>query len=352
MAAWLNAPVGASPSVGIRWPEASCSQRYASEIRGSLDLVRRSDCVDGLIYPDWEAVQNWVEDNLASWDLDPHDLWGDISVDWFGRLQASLGDGFQLRRSTNFLLLHDLPPRHGDLLLTHCERVHAMVEAFLGTASCKEGHGPIGIFQAGEVADFYRYADAYFTDDEGQMPSIGGLFIQQGYGHVALSGSDLLTLERVVTHELAHAAVQHQGLPLWLDEALAMGIEGKVHGESMHADYASRAGLHGAHWDKETIQGFWTGASFRDAAVIGASEAGEVSVSDLSYVLATQLFQRIYRDIGSNPEQFARFVDLASWEDAGERACRECIGVRLGELADSSLGPGDWSFQGTAPADP
>ena len=55
------------------------------------------------------------------------------------------------------------------------------------------------------------------------------------------------------------------------------------------------------------------------------------------------LLNVINRELKPSPEVFRRFVKQSDWADAGEAAACEQLEVRLGEIAEVFLGPGDWT---------
>jgi len=85
---------------------------------------------------------------------------------------------------------------------------------------------------------------------------------------------------------------------------------------------------HFAYWNADNIQRFWAGVSFH--------EPGEPNA--LSYSLAQILLNLLLQQ---NPE-ISDFVRQASRQDAGQTAALDCLGIDLGDLARTFLGPGDW----------
>ena len=85
---------------------------------------------------------------------------------------------------------------------------------------------------------------------------------------------------------------------------------------------------HFEFWNEQNIQTFWAGTSFGEF-----QEATELSYN-LAEVLVTQL--------GENREPFLDFVARAHYDDAGQTAALDCLGLSLGAAAATFLGEGNW----------
>ena len=159
----------------------------------------------------------------------------------------------------------------------------------------------------------------------------GGMFLSDGYTHVAtFDRPDPNTIGQVLVHELAHNLTCHLPQPTWLGEALAMFFECDIVGGTQRT-LADLVEKHREFWNAETIQRFWRGDSF-----------WALEGHDVSYSLADTLFRLIRTDIQPSPESFQRFVLAADWNDAGDAAARDYLGISLENLAATFLGPGDW----------
>ena len=135
-------------------------------------------------------------------------------------------------------------------------------------------------------------------------------------------------LAAVLAHEITHAHLAPLELPRWIDEGMAMLVPKLLLGDALDPKLdAETFARHRELWDEDTIQDFWSGESFRDP-----------ETSELSYGLAEVLFAIILK----NSQHLGDFVRMASWEDAGQAAAEEHLGVSLEEIAAEFLGPGDW----------
>jgi hypothetical protein len=181
--------------------------------------------------------------------------------------------------------------------------------------------------------DYYAYISFYYP--EGTHASTGGVFIAQGYAHVALPYTDVDFTEHVLVHELAHNLLCHLPIPAWLNEGLAMVIEERALRRPFRVD-AELVERHIRQWNDENIQSFWAGTSFR---VPG--DESELSYS-LAWILVTLLTEK---------KDFRDFVANANWRDAGQDSAQTTLDCDLGEIAGTFLGPGNWRPQRKAIAE-
>ena len=71
---------------------------------------------------------------------------------------------------------------------------------------------------------YYDYiADMY--PETGEFALTGGMFIDRGYGHLAMCMAYAGDHDRTIAHELSHALLRHLPLPLWLNEGVTQVIE-------------------------------------------------------------------------------------------------------------------------------
>ena len=142
---------------------------------------------------------------------------------------------------------------------------------------------------------------------------------------------DIYYSEPIAVHELTHACLAHLPIPLWLNEGMAVLMEDVLAGHRLFLD-KEMVKRHQKYWNEETIQGFWSGESFL------AFDDGQ----ELSYNLAHILVRNISQDFTA----FATFSNNASYEDAGELAAKEFLGVSLTQIVGSFLGEGSWQPNG------
>ena len=179
-----------------------------------------------------------------------------------------------------------------------------------------------------EQEAYYRYMQ-FFYPEEGEFALSSGVFLNSEYGHFAFPYVEMFEAEATSAHELTHACLRHLPIPLWLNEGFAVTMEDEICGSVPLVMDNDRMSEHLAFWDSDTIQDFWSGASF------GRPDQG----SALSYELGRYCLRALSHDY----DVFAAFTNTASFEDGGEAAALEHFGGSLGGLIHQFFGEGDWS---------
>lgn len=284
---------------------------------------------EGLPRPDWIAVCDWMEGHVAAADRDA--AWQQVSRLWLQRLRDALGSGYAVATSDNFLLLSARNEDEQRRTLKALELLLAGVLQVLGDLGSDEGYGKHVALLFADPNNFLRYI-GYYYPIEGHFAQPGGAFIDDTYRHLALWSSDVDALRPTVAHELTHSCLVDLPLPVWLDEAVAMEVQGALTGAASPDLDRERVAEHRTFWTAETIASFWTGDSF------GAPDPA----SSLSYQLARLLLYKIRNEHRPTPRAFCEFVRQATWTDAGDQSARQNLGVGLNDLVAGFLGPGEW----------
>lgn len=180
---------------------------------------------------------------------------------------------------------------------------------------------------------FYRYLTDYCSDDEEALATVGGVFLNRGYGHFAMPDAGLERYSSTFVHELTHAILHVCHLPAWLDEAIAMTVENHITRELPYELTRELIRRHRDYWTEESIQAFWAGRSFWSA------DAGQ----ELSYHLARFLFTALYQSGTTDPCRVSEFISQAKRDDAGHEAAIRCLDIDLGEVLGHLLGDGRWT---------
>lgn len=275
--------------------------------------------------PKWHAMDAWARAYAGKSDY--HEVLCQFVRHWLERLRGTLGGRYTVEESKHFHLLSELDAASRGKILTEYEDALVRMNRIFGETYDGESRGKFVALRFTETDDYYAYIAHYYPD--GEHPMSGGIFLTEGYYHVAFpEGMTGDEERRVRNHELAHNLLQHLPLPRWLNEALAMAFEG----DSMTGLDTEMIRKHRAYWNAETIQEFWSGHSF-----------DTIEGQELSYSLAFVLLDMVYRDIQPSAEAFRRFVRGADWHDAGTAAVLEHLEVGLEELVENFLGPGDWA---------
>lgn len=277
----------------------------------------------------WEAIAQWIERVFPA--AEQSAAWTTAARMWLTRVQRRLGEDFHIAETPHFLLLSALDERRTNLTTDFLEHALRAIRRRLGDLTLTDVEGKIVCIVLRDHATYSAYV-SHFYPEAGESPVSGGMFIHRGYGHIVLPSDEVQTLRDALVHELAHSAVVHLPLPLWLNEGVAMLLEEAVNEGSRYALDRELAARHRTYWNAKTIQQFWSGASWQ------VIEEG----NELSYSLAQILMRIFYEDVQPGPEKFRAFVGTASYEDGGQAAMRQHFDVSLGELAAVFLGDGDW----------
>jgi ribosomal protein L40E len=290
------------------------------------------EVVEGFSRPNWKMIYESVKGRVPEDDLSA--MWNYIVTKWLEELSADLGGDSRVRWSDNFYCLSDLGADATHALLTHAEFVVETIRGCLGKAAWSGYHGKHVLLLFSDPDDYYAYVSYHHR--EGTHILSGGVFIRRGYAHIALPYVNTLSAQHVLVHELTHNLLCHLRIPLWLNEGLAVVIEGLVarRGFIMSRELAER---HNNHWNDTNIQIFWAGKTF--------DMPGDDS--ELSYSLG-EVLVRLLSEKGAD---FIEFVKAADWRDGGQDAAINFLGQGLEEFLGGFLGPGNWRPQRKAIAE-
>jgi hypothetical protein len=275
--------------------------------------------------PDWPRVA-WPEQADAA----GHDAHANaLAAAWLDELATRLPGAHRLE-SADFMLLSTLAPRPAATLLAYLDKSLKRLLHILPGIALDEGHGKSVVLVFDNEEDYYGYVSNYGTASTHDEPEglSGGMFIDAGYGHFVFPAGSFDQMEPVVVHELTHCLVRHLPLPAWLNEGLAVNAQERFCPRPPRYRADELQDLFSRFWNSDTIQEFWSGKSFLRA------DDGQ----PLSYELARLLVEQLGRDY----DLLAGYCLAARQDDGGAAAASPVIGVALGELAGSVLGPGSW----------
>src|ERR1051326_140356 len=285
---------------------------------------------EGFSRPDWDVIRKAIESVAEPEERGA--AWDEAVSQWVFSLAKELGGTYRARRSRHSILLSPTDRGSAHRLLSFVERATEQIRDFLGEVAWGSFQGIHLVLLFSEEDDYYQYISAFYP--EGTHPTTSGVHLSAGFPHIAALHYSELQSAQIIAHELAHHCLSHLSLPRWLDEGVAMTLEraiGRSHRPVLPDDLPER---HHQFWNEGNIQGFWAGTSF--------GEPGE-SV-ELSYSLADVLVQLLPKDHAA----FLAFLRSADYSDAGQTAALDCLGVCLGEMAGTFLGPGNWRPQRAA----
>jgi hypothetical protein len=278
---------------------------------------------EGYSRPDWKGIGALItgaiepEKHAAAWD--------EAVLQWVDQLRLDLGGQYSLRRSDQFVLLSELEPSQAGDILRFAENSLEKIDEWLKEAAAGRPRRRNVILLFTELEDYYQYISYYYR--EGVHPTSGGVLIHRDYVHIAIPYDDGRRIRKVIAHELVHNGVVGLALPTWVNEGLAVTFE-RGHGARWQILDHDLREKHLAFWNRDTIQAFWAGVSFRQPG----------DLNRLSYSLAEILLALLIE----TPANLSSFVTLAHWQDAGHTAALEVFGADLGQVAATFLGAGDW----------
>ncbi len=278
--------------------------------------------------PQWNEISKAIPDHLSELELDK--TWYQECNKWLEQLIHDLGLHYKTYESDNFIILSSETQKHVDHFLSFLESTRTIILNTLEGIASDKGYGKHVVMILADQETYYDYIAMYYPS-KGEFGLSAGVYINEGYGHFVFPAHEINYNEPVAAHELTHACLSHLPIPVWLDEGLAVSMEGVViSGRDFYID-KEIIGKHRNYWNPENIQSFWSGESFK------LTDDGQ----ELSYHLA----QLLVRNISKEYLVFKTFVTHANEADAGEKAAREYLNISLGDLLEGLLGEGDWSPQ-------
>jgi len=298
---------------------------------------------EGFHRADWDIVRHWIQSNISP--LDQSQAWSEAALHWVSQLRDDVGAGYYVLQSEQAILLSDLPLPTARWVLDYAGRAGDTIKAHLKGVAWAGATSKDVILIFSEEDDYYQYLAYYLK--EGVQPQSGGMCINSGYTHIVIPWHDELEAANVIVHELTHDSLAHLALPCWLNEGVAVVLEKAVAPSPPYAGQSEQSALysaainwrapvmwdelaerHFAFWNEDNIQRFWAGTSFYEPG-----DSNQLSYS-LAQVLVTLLNER-----GSS---FLDFLERARFDDAGQTAALDILGIDLGDVAATFLGEGNW----------
>ena len=257
--------------------------------------------------------------------------WSQVAVLWLRELgRAACRRGAQVVETPAFLILHSMGSASVQPVANQLETLRDDLLVLYEGVAVDHGPGKNVVLVLPDEESYYRYTSVY--GPPGESAGSGGMQIRSGYPHIVVFQSSVSGLSfGAIAHELTHLYVSHLSLPVWLEEAMAQAYEESV-SPSGDWDRAELMVEHEAAWSPETIQEFWRGSGFRS-----------VELQKVSYDLARLMLYKLESVLRPEKQDLLAFIRAASELDAGAAAAREHLGIEVGELVASVLGPGDWA---------
>lgn len=242
---------------------------------------------------------------------------------FIAEIAAHLGEPYRIRRDAAFLWL---TPFDDEAHARNAEQAHHALTR-LGGAGLRVGGQriPAIIFDCPE--DQLAYHGLFARPEDPPEAEIidGGCWQSWPVSHLAIPVVAWDALDAAFAHELVHAILAPEGLPIWLQEGIATEIETRMgnRDEPLADAYAWRECL--AWWRSHEPAGLWDGRAFR---------APESSAH--AYRLAQVLAMRWTRREGGLAA--LRAPGAAAWEDA-DQVLQEMCGLDRGGLLDLVMSP-------------
>ncbi|GAB5517554.1 hypothetical protein [Rhodopirellula baltica] len=278
------------------------------------------------IKPNWAAVYDWVDANVPVDQL--NETWTLLAGQWLNALRETLGEGYSIAESDEFMLVGRTDARLTNRILSSSEHARRTILKTLPDVAKDEGYGKHVVLAFSDMESYYDYISDFYSD-EGEFGLSCGVFLDEGYGHFAICLAYGDDYERTIAHELNHNLLRHLPLPLWLNEGVTQVMEDMVLGGSYFRTDHEIVRRHRAYWNPKTIDTFWSGESFF------SPDDGQ----ELSYHLSQVLFRNLMSDF---PRQVSPLLNTAQYVDAGEAAMKQLCNVSLGDRVAQFLGPGKW----------
>lgn len=305
--------------------EIACGDHSRVEIGTGFDLRPGASLHEGLPYPDWAGVYDWIDGLPSSIQVE---AFGECERVWLAWLGSQLGPAYRLYESPVALLLTPQATRQVGLAAAYVARTAQRVESALEDLARRAECGKEILIVLGDQDDYYRYVSRFYPE-EGEWGGSSGMHINNGCGHFVTYEADLAQMEPVIAHEMTHSLLSHLPLPLWLNEGIAVNTEQRLAGGAPDAwqqrELAERLR---AYWNPGSIQQFWSGSAY--------------TRSDEGQELAYELGRVMVRAMSEDWLGFKRFVACALGEDAGAAAARAQLDLDLGEsvrvLLDAASG--------------
>lgn len=291
----------------------------------SFDIEPYLDWEDGLPRPNWDLIDATTSNDEKSL----HEFWTNAARHWLQILRDSLDDKYSITESPNFLCLESV-----ETLAPFAEHCRSAIGRRLNGVAEFPGYGKQVVIAFRKQREYYRYVSLYTP--EGEQGASAGMHIREGYGHVVLVGPEKWGREAILAHEMTHVALQHLGMPLWVEEGLTQMMEHDLTGRNLLEMTSEKANRHKRLWLESGLEEFWSGDGFH--------RMGEVQ--ELSYQLAEILMRLLLEEhrprwfgwSRSAERKLIEFLRTARQEDSGAEASRLHLGRELKDIAAMFLG--------------
>ena len=281
---------------------------------------------EGGCYPDWDQIESLLFLHFPDGDMNK--LWTLVVREWLSRIGQKVNAESSVSETESLVVLAPFTGEQQTRRAQSLEHSAQEVKNYLGNSLTVERVGKPAVLIFPDSATYSNYIAQFYPEDS-VIPMSGGLCLAHtGYVHLAMYFDPDFDLHTVFVHELTHAYLSHLNIPAWMNEALAMRMEGLVADNPPFPIDREIFARHQAYWNEETLQQFVTGESWD---IPGDS-------FELSYQLAEIMWKKIETNLDATLEEIQDLIVSASWNDGGEFALQEIFGIGLNDLFKSFLG--------------
>lgn len=292
-------------------------------------IAARSEVRFGYTRPDWHGIRADVE--MAGGDFQKlataaARMWGDVVANEYGK-----GAKVHVEATRTYALLPaSEATEKAQRWVEHCI---SELRVFLsGIVSEQDEHLVVLIFDDSDA--FVTYVIDIYTavgDEHGEAEELahyGSNYCSDGFPQIVAPVHDGGG-ESGLAHDVTCSMLEHLTLPAWLYSGIAQSMVGLLTKRDMRPSAREMTAAH-RFWKPESMQRFWSGASFSD------SYAGSPSHT-MAFLFVQALsgsYERLVRLV-TNPG--------LSRADAGDAAFHAEYGNGLENLASRLLGAGPWA---------
>jgi hypothetical protein len=288
----------------------------------------------GSVRVDWMRV--WTEYCATERTEDVADeVWAGVGEAWLAKLAATFARTKCVARVPGFLVLSREASVDRAPLVRFAVHARGVVLRDLAGIARDPGFAlPLLVIE--DKAEYYDYVSQLYPDS-GEFGLSAGMFVNAGYPHIVVLGSERTEQDHTLAHELTHALVHHLPLPVWLNEGIAVTMEHQIFGVPFGLT-PEDTNEHRDFWNEDSVQEFWSGAAFFRA--------------DEGQRLAYQMAELCVKTLAGDARAFREFANSAHMDDGGEAAAHEVFGRSVGELFNGFLGAGDFTPRPEAWSEP
>jgi len=271
--------------------------------------------------PQWHTIWEWFEKEVPPDDWEPVVL--ALAEDWAQRVAKQMGADYVCEQSPHFLLVSKAGQAKCQQVFDFLESCWVEVLTDMAWLQEEDYMGKCPVFIFADPDQFCQYLADYDRKDPAYR-NAWGVYINDGYGHIAVNSDDLKDFETVLIVQLSHVIIAPMQLPIWLDEGMTQEVQRFL--TKSKAPGSDKTEL-AAFWTNEKLPRFWNGEAFR------SGDAGE---NAKAIALALEIIHYL-RSGKFTDETLTEFIRNASFDDKGEKAANKYLQCELDDLVRNAL---------------